>query len=303
MKKRSMPNKLLLVYDFSSQPFSVGDILSFHEMSLCLCKGRGYKWVDFVFTYNPKQPVQKVSAFSHITPNNFMLYLPKLIPVGNANLLVKSVQTMTHDQFNGMPKEGYDVWPPKLGAEYQFYNIMAHVLKHFETYGEVPLMSCKPDVLKWANGFCKDYISVQLRRNPYNSRRDSKFVAWRDFFKSQPNERFVVICEKSEIDERLRLPNVIFSKDHNTSVLEDLALVQCSRFHMGATSGPCVMAMFSDKPYVLYNSQGGQDKAAGFEYEGSKGRFVYSKPNQWVRRDYESPELLMKDFEEMQCLV
>lgn len=298
-----MPNKLMLVYDFSSQPFSVGDILSFHEMSLCLCKERGYNEIDFVFTYDPKNPVQKVSAFSHINSSNFGGYLLSLTPVANANPLVKSVRVMRHDELHGLKKDGYDVWPPKIGGEYMFYPIMEHVLNHYKKYGDVPKMSCSDELKEWAQEFGGDYISIQIRRNPHNSKRDSRYMAWHDFMKSLPDERFVILCERSEMDDRLRLPNVIFSKDHKTSVLEDLALVQCSRVHMGATSGPCVMAMFSDKPYALYNSQGGQDKAAGFFYEGTKGRFPYSRADQWTRTDKETPELLIRDFEEMQCLV
>lgn len=297
-----MKDKLLLVYDFSSQPFSVGDILSFNEMALCLCKENDIEEIDFVFTYNPRQPVQRVSAFQHITKDNFNLYLPKLICVPEINPLVKSVRVMTHEEYSGMPKQGYRIWPGLLSSEYLFYPIMEHVLSHFKKYRSLPHLPCHEKLVQWAHEFGGDYVSVQLRRNSHNSKRDSRFMAWKDFMQNEPEQRFVIIGERGEIDDRLRMPNVIFSKDHKTSVVEDLALVYASRFHMGATSGPCVMAMFSDKPYVLYNSQRGQDGAAGFVYEGTKGRFIYSRPNQWVRTDKESPDLLISDYEEMmQC--
>lgn len=283
--------KLLLVYDFTTQPFSVGDILSYQEMSLCLAKENGITEIDFVFTYDPKNPVQKVPAFRHINRENFCHYLPSLIPVAQVNPLVKSVSVRKHG--DGLPKSDL-VWPPRSKG-YMFYEIMEHVFKHYKTYGDVPKLSCKPEALKKAA--LGDFVSVQLRRNPHNGRRDSNYFAWRQLFRDRPEIKFVVVCERHEIDDSMRLPNVTFSKDLGFDVVDDLAVVQSSTVHMGATSGPCVMAMFNDKPYFLYNSQHGQDRAAGFKYEGSKGRFVYSKPNQWVRMDKETPDLLNKDLE------
>lgn len=281
---------LLLVYDFSTQPFSVGDILAYQEMSLCLCKENGITEIDFVFTYDPRHPVQRTSAFRHINPDNFDQYLPKLLPVAHVNPLVRSVEVRTHTQ--GLPKSDM-VWPLRSKG-YLFYEIMEYVLRHFKMFGEIPKLSCKPEPLKKAA--LGDFVSVQLRRNPYNGRRDSSYFAWRQLFRDRPEIKFIVVCEQHEIDDSMRLPNVTFSKDLGFDVVDDLAVVQSSKVHMGAASGPSMMATFSDKPYFLYNSQRGQDGAAGFKYEGTKGRYVYSKPNQWVRVDKETPDLLNKDL-------
>jgi hypothetical protein len=298
-------SKILLVYDFTSQPFSIGDILCFQEMGLCICKERGYSEIDFVFTYSPRNPVIRVPAFHHINKENFQSHLPWLIPVGEVSQLVTSVKVLTHEQYGGLPKEGYQVWPPKLGMEYKFYEIMKHIMKHFEKYGSIPHLSCKPELLKWAKDFGGDYVSIQLRRNPRNSKRDSKYIAWRDFMKSHPEQKFIIVCDRSEVDERLRMPNVVFANDHLVNSAEGMALIQASRFHMGASSGPCVMCMFRDKPYVLYNSQRAQDSAEGIRYNGSKAFYPYSKPFQWNRIDRETPELLLQDFMAMEaaCLA
>ena len=298
------PTKLMLVYDFTTQPFSIGDILCFQEMGLCICKEKGYTEIEFVFTYSPRNPVIRVPAFQHIKPDNFLKYVPWLIPVADVNPLVSSVKILTHEQYGGLSKDGYQVWPPKLGVEYQFYAIMEHVLKHYEKYKSIPYLSCKPDVVKWAHEFCGDYVSIQLRRNPHNGKRNSRYTAWRDFIKSATHQKFIIVCDKSEVDDRMRMPNVIFAQDHAISALEGMALIQASRFHMGASSGPCVMRMFSDKPYVLYNSQRAQDGAAGIRYNGSKAHYPYSTKHQWNRIDFESTELLIKDYEEMtQCAL
>lgn len=67
---------------------------------------------------------------------------------------------------------------------------------------------------------------------------------------------FVMIGEKEEIDPRFRgFSNVLIAKDYSTTIEQDLALIQAGIMFLGTTSGPATMALFSDKPYVIYGFQ------------------------------------------------
>jgi len=49
-------SRLLLIYDFSSQPFSIGDILIFQEASLVLRTDLGLDKTDIALVYDPSAP-------------------------------------------------------------------------------------------------------------------------------------------------------------------------------------------------------------------------------------------------------
>lgn len=286
---------LRLVYDFTSQPFSVGDILTFHEMSLILCEAGGYEAIDFVFTYDPLNPVQRVRDYAHITPQNFIDHLPALEGLGWANSKVRSVKTVTHQQLLDLPE--CDSWPQEIPDVYLFYEIAREVNRFYRERGYVPNLSCRDVELAWAREFGGDYISVQLRKNEVNPKRNSNFDAWAEFLPTR-KERFVIIGKAEEIDARLRAPNVKLAKDYGTTALDDVALVQASRIHMGADSGPGVMATYSRKPYRMFNSQG-PVLAESWISESGWGWFPFSTSKQAVLQCVETPEILERELEAM----
>ena len=58
--------RLLVIYDTSSQPFSIGDILTVQEGSLVLRERYHVDLVDFALVYDPKDPAASDSAFSRM---------------------------------------------------------------------------------------------------------------------------------------------------------------------------------------------------------------------------------------------
>jgi hypothetical protein len=91
--------------------------------------------------------------------------------------------------------------------------------------------------------------------------------------------KFFVTCAASEVDASLRnLPNVVFAKDHKTTLLQDLALIRFSAFHLGSSSGPVGLVMFESKPYHIFNSDVFPHLPAYKDsmVEASPGELVYS---------------------------
>lgn len=283
---------LKLIYDFSTQPFSIGDVLSFQVMGNILCEQQGIEKFDMVLTYDPRQPVTKVGAFAHVTSGNFLELAKPLMDAASVSARVENVSLCTHDALPNCIGTA-TCWPSLKTGGYVFYQIMQSVLARYIERGNIPWLLLK----KESNG---DYVSVQLRCKPTDPRRDSNYDAWKDFFAANRDTEFRIVGDATERDAKLLADNVSFCKDNYSTVNDDLQTIRAAKFHMGATSGPCVVPMFNSKPYTLYNSCNGQDRAAGFTYQDGKGRFVWSQPSQFVRRERETFALLQSDFEAMQ---
>lgn len=268
---------LRIEYDLSSQPYSIGDVLVFNERSLFFDEP-----IDFVFTFDPNKPAVPDPAFQHITTGNFLQHIEKLVPIAWCNPKIRSVEVMSHDALTG------DRWPRTRG-KYLFYDCMAEIAKH----GPVPLQWKQP---------CPDfgdYVSVQLRRNPRNPGRDSDFDAWIEFFRTT-DDNFVVIGEPSEMDDRLRLSNVTLTKDYNLNAAQDLGVILNSRCHMGAGSGPACVAWFNDKPYCVFNTAMGENFCEGYEFNGGRARFTWSKPKQTLIYEKETAGALTYEHASLQ---
>lgn len=84
--------RILAVYDTSSQPFSVGDLLIFQEASLVLCQKHQVDVVDFAIVYDPKNPASSDPVFAaSITESNVMYHLASILPIAQVNQRLGSV--------------------------------------------------------------------------------------------------------------------------------------------------------------------------------------------------------------------
>jgi hypothetical protein len=120
--------------------------------------------------------------------------------------------------------------------------------------------------------------------------------------------KFVVICARTEVDDRLRqCPNVIIAKDYHTGLDQDLALMHAAAIHMGADSGPAAMALFSSKPYLIVNTVVGPHYFSHpdmIQQEGEKLlRFWFAGPFQRYAVGIETTDLLVNEFARMWAAV
>lgn len=309
--------RLLIIYDLSSQPFSIGDILVFQAAALVIRARHDLGKIDLAIAYDPDQPVVPDPAFREINAESFLFHLSSILPAAQVNphlgslLLFDSHRRL--EAYVADNTDGYFVWPSLsqyASREYLFYHCFNELfLEHYSRRGSLPPLQSRPAALHWAKAFIAEHasgalpVTVQLRRNRVNPARNSDMDAWLAFFREcaeRYHARFIVICGPAEVDARLRgLPNVIVAKDHCTSVEQDLALLEAAACHMGASSGPGTMLMFSPKPYCMFNWDLKLDSITGIVVEDRRCRFPFSAPLQSWLLDVETPERLMGEFQRL----
>jgi hypothetical protein len=322
----SSERRLLLIYDTSSQPFNIGDILILQEGSLVLREKYRLDAVDFAVVYDPKQPAASDPAFSSITEANALYHLASILPVAQVNQHLGSLFLFNShrslQRFIADSADVYHVWPSawKFGSrEYLYYDVFNDLLyDHYKEHGSIPRLTCRQFLVDWAHAFYQKHVSpqvpvtVNVRNNKaFHTHRNLRLECWLEFFhhcEARYPAKFVVLCARSEIDERLRqCPNVIIAKDHDTGVEQDLALVHASAVHMGAGSGPASMAWFNDKPYLMVNTVYGPQYFAHPEMihqeEENVQRFWFSGPLQRIAGGPETTELLIREFARMWAAV
>jgi hypothetical protein len=306
-----------VIYDFSAQPFSIGDILIFQEAALILRERHQLDRVDLALVYDPLAPVVPDPAFSGITPENFLLHLSSILPAAQVNPYLGSLLLFdSHRQLEDYVadnSERYFVWPELhqyVSKEYLFYYCFNTLFtEHFETRGSLPVMRSRPAASDWALRFLKEQtggltpVTIQLRKNKANPGRDADYDAWIDFMRNCASRfpvKFVIICGRNEIDDRFRsLPNAIVAKDHGTSLEQDLALLESGAIHMGMASGPATIVNFSSKPYCLFKWDINLDTVRGIVRDDYRYRLNFATPLQnWIFLN-ETPDLLMTEFERM----
>jgi hypothetical protein len=267
--------RVLVLYDLSIQPFSVGDILIMQEAALILREQLGTQLIDFALLYNPNSPSNNDAAFKDIVSETAINNLISLLPVAQVNPYIGSIFTFNHRQqlekFISDNLTIYDVWPSGwtfgVRREYLYYRIFDEIIYPFyKKNHKIPTLSAREPLKKWASIFFKRYcsdslpITVNLRNNPnFQTSRNLTIEHWVEFFNkcgNTYNVKFIIICARSEIDERLRnCQNVLFAKDFDTNIEQDLALIQCSAIHLGVPSGPATVAFFSEKPYLIFKGE------------------------------------------------
>jgi hypothetical protein len=127
----SSPKTLLILYDFISQPFSVGDILTVQAASLVVSEEEQCELVDIAMVFDKNRPVIRSPAYSHIDDETFFFHLSAVLPAAQVNpklgslLLFDSHQKLEKYLADNMDR--YKIWPKisdYASREYLFYKCM-----------------------------------------------------------------------------------------------------------------------------------------------------------------------------------
>lgn len=319
VKSSSEGKSILFIYDFNTQPFSVGDILTAQVASQALAKFNGCKNVDFAFIYNANNPAIDVPDYQHMKVGEFYSHFMPLVTVLQFNSLLRSF--FIFDSKKKLEKhiidnnESYLVWPTVgmyASGEYLFYNCMNRLfVDHFNLYGNPPYIECSQATMLWAESFIEDAargvdirISLQIRLNPHNTARNSVIPAWEALFQNLEQMKihviFFVVCGLDELPkEWASYKNVVLVKLNHTSLEQDLAVISACDYHMGASSGPAMVAILGSKPYRLYGYDGDESRLRCLINEGGRQRFSFSANNQYLLRKREDVDILLADVLEM----
>jgi hypothetical protein len=314
--KKRRAKRVLAIYDLTSQPFSIGDMIAVLEASLVVRENCGAEAIDFAIVYDRDQPACPDPQFASINEDNLLFHLASILPVAQVNQYLGSLVVFdSHAQlvhYIASDDDRYCVWPSAPGVaikRYLYYTLTNDLLyEYFQEHGVIPYLTCRKFIADWAFAFYYDRVhpnvpvSVQIRNNKLISTvRNSRMDAWFDLFShcaSRHPVTFVVACAISEVDDRLRsFPNVIIAKDHGTTIEKDLAFIQTAPFHMGASSGPGQLVVYNPNPYLLVNSTLIPDRYRGLIREGPFVRFFFSGPLQLHTLEPETSSLLIDQFE------
>jgi hypothetical protein len=270
-KAQKDEKRILAIWDTKSQPFALGDMLSFIEAAEILRHLKNVDKIDVCFLSDAADYVRPGTTQTEITVENRLSYLLGLVRllqvdehIGSFLVFDSHYQMTAYIGDNG---SRYYIWPPTgafLGREYLYYRIFELASIFHLKNGYVPHLKSAPPVNHWARGFAANQIVpnlsvvVQIRSNSgWDERRNSNIPAWLDLFtfcQGRFPVKFIVICAKDEIDPRLRqMPNVILAKDHGTTVEQDLALIENCAIYLATSSGMALMAWFGKVPYAIFN--------------------------------------------------
>jgi hypothetical protein len=307
--------RLLAVYDLSTQPFSIGDILAIQEAALVLREEHQLAAVDFALVYDPQRPACADPAFNKINAENVLYHLASVLPAAQVNPHHGSLFVFdSHRHLQRFIADNADLylaWPPAwkfAEGNYLYYHVTNDLLYDFhQKHGRIPRLSCRPFLEHWAQTFFAQHVrphvpvTVQIRNNKgISPRRNSRLECWLEFFRHCERDypvRFIVVCALAEVDERLRRhPNVLIAKDYGTTIEQDLALIHEAAIHLGASSGPGMMAIYGAKPYLLVNTDLIPDLYRGMIREDNAVRFFFSTPQQRLTLGEETIEVLRDEF-------
>lgn len=310
--------RLLVIYDLSCQPYSIGDIMHMQEAALALREKHGVAMADFALVYDRHIPSSVDKAYACINPENVHYYLASLLPVLQVNPFLGSVLVFnSHEQLEKYIADNIDryvVWPSAwryAQHDYLNYIVFNEILyNYYQTHGSIPHLGCRQFLIDEAQAFYYRHVwpnipvTVQTRNNPnFGTHRNIHMESWLEFFdhcRDRYPVKFVVVCSLSEVDDRLRqYQNVLIAKDFHTSIEQDLALIHEAAIHMGSSSGMATMAEFNAKPYLIVNTDMDPDRYRGIIREGNFVRFFFANPLQKFSFGLETPAILTEEFEKL----
>lgn len=320
--------RILIIYDLSVQPFSIGDLLLAQEVGLILCAEKKVNNVDVAILLTSKKPTSNDIAFESINSENYLYHFSALFPVLQMNKKLGSVFIFNSTvQLTNLVKHSNSylkIWPSVkdifLTKSYLHYIAFDEIIfPHWNNFKELPNLEPIGYLNDWAenfiNKFCngKTVVTINFRNNKlFQNERNLDVEIWHQFFYSciqKKNVIFLIVCAKNEIDDRLRsCSNVIFAKDYDTTIEQDLALISAGDIHMGSSSGPASVAWFSNnKPYfiVRFTLSPNDFETPCLTSTGEDGyyKFCFSSAFQTFFSGSETVKILILKLEEMLCVV
>lgn len=281
ISRLNVERRILGIFHFQEHAAFLGDMMEFLEILNVLRVENELEKVDLCYIddqSNPNRPVSRERLESSTEFKQMMLDLRHVLPSRGAVFQFDSDVAFEHffrthyDRYVCWPQYGrLHSWPGRVNYTrisergIAFPNTYAPLNRYFDANGTLPKLTCSPEMLAWASDFVRMHISpaipvaAQIRLNDASALRNSDIEAWKTFFRKMEAHseiKFILLCRREEIVPDLRsLRNVIYSKDHASGVLEDLALIQVSHMSMFPDAGFCTYPWFSGLPSIYFGKQ------------------------------------------------
>ncbi|MBN2423267.1 hypothetical protein JXB41_08650 [Candidatus Woesearchaeota archaeon] len=274
--KKKNRKKVLGIWNLNYVPWSIGDFLSFVQTLNVLKLKKKAEGVDICLICDVEK-IKKNKKFakkSNVTIETYDYYIMNLIPIAYlspylCNLFIYTDEKEYFYHLNFIEKNTlvYPSIKEQFSEKLSMFNIGAtlfEITDFFKKNNYLPQFKIPKYNLFWAKKFYKKYLGekipivVNLRLNPYISKRNANIRAWKGFFKlcqkTHPGFTFVIIGTREEINSKIaKMNNVIYAKEKGSSFLDDCALISTSFLFMGSETGMSEIIQYTTKPYLMFN--------------------------------------------------
>jgi hypothetical protein len=220
---------------------------------------------------------------------------------------VHQVNTLA-DVFSIAGKDSLWPLPDTDGTIRHDYSSTLLLQRWFTEKGIVPRLSCKKAVTGKAIDFLERNVhahypvAVHLKNQAGQPGcSNANMAAWKAFFEGCVEDSavtFVLVGDDPVPAEISSLANVVRSRDLGSDLLLDMAIIQHAAAFMGMATGPCQMAVFNCRPYVIFKNPDHHAEEMWREL-GSRDAFAFSGTSQKLLRVLETPVILHRELAAM----
>ncbi len=293
---------LTAVYDFRFLPYALGDILTWNVQTCIRALQAGKNRLDICLVADRSEPANRYQPL--IDSNNYLQHLIEMLPLFYVNPMLENLHVLSGKTSYGVHCLGHDLFRHSKGLNLDWFLDLRAVelgkelvgshsaIKEFHAaQGYVPRLQVPQPFRDRARAMlsahCPNssyFVCIHLRQRFRDKTvlptsgvqqldRDAKTGDWVVFLDEveelYPEVMFVLVGRPDEwAPELLDRKNIFVPKRVGCGLTDELAMIQECDLFMGSNSGPAVLAMFSTKPYFVFETCEGN-----FELE-SKTRCV-----------------------------
>lgn len=258
----STPKRVLGIWDFENGRAVIGDAIAFHEILLVIAEEKQLDRIDICFIKpqlrNLKKNVYQITDTALVDD---IISLNKINPrLGSYYVFDENDQ---FSRFFHSVKDSYITFPNPF-MPFSTVSNWYYLTDFYEKNQYLPELKVDSKNIAWAKEFLDERcngripIVVAMRKNNRDIDRNAPQQEWTNFFDfcaiMYPQLKFIVIGTKEEIiPELLDRDNVIFAKkEANSTLLQDMALIEASEAVLVHNSGVTAFSWFVKKPTLLF---------------------------------------------------
>jgi len=256
------PKRVLGIWDFENVRAVIGDAIVFQEILSVIAEKNNVEKIDCCFV-NPCVRNMRDNIFQVTNP----IAIDNIISITKINPLIGSVYIFdNNDQFSNFfqaSKQKYIVFP---NPYFPFATVsnMHHLVDFYEKHKYLPKLTCDAVHLEWAKKFTERHCAgkilfcASIRKDTRDADRNAPIKEWEIFFRycndKYPEFLFVITGTEHEIhEELLGMKNILFAKQHNSTLLQDIAIIQSSKALLVHNSGINVFSYYIENvPSLMF---------------------------------------------------
>jgi hypothetical protein len=204
---------------------------------------------------------------------------------------------------------GQDRWhwpaPQDLHNGRHHYDSTLFIQAEHSRMGRIPRLKVQPKVLSEARSYLQscggEPVAVHLKRNERaTGQSNADLASWLQFFATRlaqrsPQRFFLLGHDPVDVAFRDR-PNVTIVQDDIETIGEHLALIQAAELFMGMMSGLSNMALFGERPYLIFKNPD-HHRREMLDEMGEGDAYSFALPDQRVLRIKDEPKNLESAFD------